>query len=130
MKSKHNKSVCSIALLYFMLLGTSSHAANSQQTADSLSIDEQKKVEINFANTDTSIIEIDSTIHIGETDSNTDIQTIKSPSDKKDSNHKTKVKEEIPVESIYARKAAKWAILPGGGQIFNKRWRKFRLLGA
>ncbi|MCO5232065.1 MAG: DUF5683 domain-containing protein [Chitinophagales bacterium] len=124
MKSKHNKSIWSIALLYFMLMCTSSHAANFQQTTDSLSTEEQKEAEIIFTNTDSTILETDSTNHIDEIDSITDNQIVKSISEKENDKRKTKVKEEIPLESIYARKAAKWAILPGGGQIFNKRWWK------
>lgn len=38
---------------------------------------------------------------------------------------KIKMEEkEIDPESFHARNAAKWGILPGGGQIYNKRWWK------
>lgn len=35
-----------------------------------------------------------------------------------------KASAELDPESYHARKAAKWGILPGGGQIYNKRWWK------
>ena len=35
-----------------------------------------------------------------------------------------KKKKELDPEQIFARKAAKWAMLPGGGQIYNKKWWK------
>gem|GEM_PF-657148 len=41
-------------------------------------------------------------------------------------NGKTKKKKtpELEPESYHARRAAMWGILPGGGQIYNKRWWK------
>lgn len=37
---------------------------------------------------------------------------------------KTEKDPDLDPESYHARKAAKWAMLPGGGQIYNKRWWK------
>lgn len=37
---------------------------------------------------------------------------------------KIKKDPDLDPESYHARKAAKWAMLPGGGQIYNKRWWK------
>lgn len=44
-------------------------------------------------------------------------------SEKKSTKDK-KEQKEIDPESFHARNAAKWGILPGGGQIYNKRWWK------
>jgi hypothetical protein len=39
-----------------------------------------------------------------------------------------KVKEPLDPEMIHGRKAAYWAIIPGGGQIYNKRWWKLPIV--
>lgn len=56
---------------------------------------------------------------------NDDIQYVtndKSPQNK--SSKSKKEDKELDPESYHARNAAKWGILPGGGQIYNKRWWK------
>ncbi|HUH73562.1 MAG TPA: DUF5683 domain-containing protein [Chitinophagales bacterium] len=56
---------------------------------------------------------------------NDDIQTVTTPDLlPKKSNKIKKEQQEIDPESFHARNAAKWGILPGGGQIYNKRWWK------
>lgn len=39
-----------------------------------------------------------------------------------------KIKEPLDPEMIHGRKAAYWAIIPGGGQIYNKRWWKLPIV--
>ena len=47
---------------------------------------------------------------------------------KKGKAKKEEPKEPIDPESIHARKAAIWGIVPGGGQIYNRRWWKLPIV--
>lgn len=56
---------------------------------------------------------------------NDDIQAITITDDVQKKASKNKKEQlEVDPESYHARNAAKWGILPGGGQIYNKRWWK------
>lgn len=56
---------------------------------------------------------------------NDDIQAITITDDVQKKSSKNKKEQlEVDPESYHARNAAKWGILPGGGQIYNKRWWK------
>ncbi|MCO5233877.1 MAG: DUF5683 domain-containing protein [Chitinophagales bacterium] len=125
MNSKHIFSTWLLVMLYIMfyamplLASDTSNLSKDSLKTDKNWIEEKDKVFIDTLSSDLTSIK-DSSILI----QNINNKDIILENNKGDNKKKPREKEDIPIESIHARKAAKWSILPGGGQIYNKRWWK------